>query len=201
MEWLRDLWYVADWRMWTEVATWFKWVRNPNWWQVILTVVGAWVAYRAFISERNAVRLTQRAEVLLEGIGMKPRFDPPAITTQTVISLHFKNFGPTRASNVTIDAELEVPGVPHAGGTLPELPPMLIAAGDSLSTTLAPLGMWWSDEVIATAGKGDITLRFKADVRYTDVFGKDHRTRVSGRYLGDPAAKSNWIIEENNDAS
>jgi hypothetical protein len=61
------------------------WWQDPQWWQAGLVVLGTVIAVIAFLSERRAVRLTQRADVLIEKVGMitplpgdllTPRFPP-----------------------------------------------------------------------------------------------------------------------------
>ncbi len=146
-----------------------------------------------------ADRLTQRADVLLDQIGIKPRPNPCYLTDGTEISIIFKNFGPTRANDVRTTVDLSMPGVTKkAHVAAPPMPASVVAAGDQLTVTFPPLGMAFESAVLAKASKGDIPLRFDATVEYTDVFGTRHHTAYGGIYYG-PAGS--FVVDNNHDAS
>lgn len=168
-----------------------QWYANPDWWQVGLTIVFGIVATLAFLSDRNAVRLTQRADMLMDQIGIHPRPNPCYLTSDTTFSIAFKNFGPTRASNIECETmrfyilgakEKDVPGKE------PPIPPTNTGPGDQYVLTFPKLGIRYDDDSIQEASKGNAPLLFEGAIRYKDVFGKSHLTRCRGRYYGEDGA-------------
>jgi hypothetical protein len=161
---------------------------NPDWWQVVLTVAAGLIAWRAFRSEREAVRLTQRADVLLDSIDVRPANDPPSIWPNTEVQLHFRNYGPTRANDVRFSIDLTIAGAmkKEASQNGPLLPPIVIAANENSPASFPLLGQMFEAEDIKRASRGDAEMRFTATATYVDVFGKRHRSHYTGIYYGQP---------------
>lgn len=158
------------------------------------TISAGFVAYLAFANERNAVRLTQRADVLVGAIGISPSHIPAVLGTGTTITVQFKNFGPTRASDVRIDTQLLVQGVPDKHPDMPPLPALVIGPGETMSSSFATLEKLFDQDIITKVSKGDIPLYLNATVDYTDVFGKRHHAEFASVYYG--ASRSEFIVRD-----
>lgn len=159
-------------------------------------------AYNAFTHQRDAVRLTQRADVLLDAIGWEPHTDPSVLNASTQISVRFKNFGPTRASNVRITLnlyppeELEIVKGPHDDDALP---PVNIGTGDTTTPRLSKLGVRYTPETITKLSKGHIKLIVAGSVTYEDVFGITHHTDVRAIYYGE--GSGGFVVQPNSQAT
>lgn len=149
-----------------------------NWAMVIVTIVGGWVAYSAFIHQRDAVQLTQRADVLVDAVSIST--DPGPLNHLTKISVVFKNYGPTRATNVRMNAWMEFA---HIKGTKRDyLPAITMGAGDIQRVGFEAIGSFMDTETARKVRDGLIPLNFIAEVTYTDVFSKPHSCRFAGVY-------------------
>jgi hypothetical protein len=175
-----------------------------NWILAVVAAIAGWIAYRAFEHERDAVRRTQRADLLFYETSLIPRTKPSRLTKDTELGLIFKNFGPTRASQVKLTINIEIEGfsqlIPDPRSVIdesPELPRTVVGTGDTVQASFAQLGRLYSEDAIALASKGDRTLRYVATAEYTDVFGKGHHTICKGVYYG---PVSGFVVLENNDA-
>jgi hypothetical protein len=163
-----------------------------NWILAIIAGVAGYVAWRAFSHQRDAVRLTERADVLVASMGIEPVPTPHLYKGMTIYALplnaqvvvYFKNSGPTRASNVDWGVEPIIEGVP---AKKPDSPPepatVVIAANDDIHATTGPLNAYYADAVVASVGSGNTKLRIKMSVSYDDVFGKRHSTTQYARYF------------------
>lgn len=178
-----------------DIETWLPLAaQNPDWWQVLITILAGVAAVCAFLSERTAVRVTQRADLLVDTVTMVPRQPPFMLRPETIIEVQVKNFGPTRANNVVIERlELSIAGV---GSSPPghEIPPAIIAAGDYMTPTFPQLGQNFSDEALRTATRGDAAFIVTVVVTYDDVFNRSHRTMQVARYDGGVGA---FLMVEN----
>ncbi len=166
-----------------------------NWFLFAAAVVAGRVAYRAFNHERDAVRLTQRADILLDSIQLHPS-NPLAPNTQ--IQIHFKNFGPTQASKISVDAKCVIPGfirkeAPPRAEDWDTLPRVTLGAGDTLGPKLTHIDRMYEPDVINKACNGELPFYIETTVRYEDVFGiKPHRTYIKARYL----APTGFVVVE-----
>ena len=126
---------------------------------------------------RDTARVTQCADVLIDEIELqvaKPQFEP-----SSRIIIHFRNFGPTRATNVKLDFTLQ-PGT--LGDVLTGGGPIVLGAYASAPInylTFRELG--WAPH-IADMQNGRIPLRFTGTISYEDVFGFIHTTDCLGEY-------------------
>lgn len=155
----------------------------PEWFQVILTVLAGLIAWLAFSAERRTVRLTQRADVLLDTISLTPYPKPFYLSPLTKIVLTFKNYGPTRASDVFMMGDMEMGDAKQLEGwTRSELSAGVIAAGHDQRFAFEALGLIYPAENISEASKGNELFAWEVTVRYTDVFGQKHRTFSRGVY-------------------
>lgn len=156
-----------------------------DWAQAMLTVAAGGIAWLAFRSEREAVRLTQRADILVSQVGVQPRLNPSILTPNTIVSVTFKNFGPTRASGVrfsiALDNEELSPAPSHHDTNLPVI---TLAAGEDTSVNHAQLGRFFTPETIQKMSKGEVKLAVDARVSYRDVFGKRHQSHSRAVYYG-----------------
>jgi hypothetical protein len=154
-----------------------EWGSVADWSVVILTVLGALVAVRAFHEQRDATRLTQRADVLISKATVVP---PSDLVPTSLISIEFKNFGPTRASKVKLGAWLEFADI-SGPQERPEVVTTL-GPGDSQSVAFDHLSAFMNSDTAKAINAGTQTLRFVAVSTYDDVFGKPHRTRSEAVY-------------------
>jgi hypothetical protein len=130
------------------------WWQKSDWWTVIVAGLATVFAGAAFcagafqaVQARNAVeearraarnaedvvRLTERADILVDGISFHPgsRLDGG----DSSVAIAFKNFGRTRANNVRFDVRLIIPDAPNEPTVLG---PMILAAGDSQTVAFQP---------------------------------------------------------------
>jgi len=157
-----------------------------NWILVIVAVAAGVVAYRQFRQERDAVHLTERADVLFETTRF---FDSATQTyseeihpTTEVVIVH-RNFGRTTATNVRIRWAFFIEGdkVPD----VPFLPPAVIGANAILETRVGgSMGaIAGSMARYNQIGDGRVLLRAVGELTYTDVFKKPHHARFTGVFL------------------
>jgi hypothetical protein len=189
----------GGWRFGNDAPVWSNWILAS------IALFAGFVATRAFNHERDAVFATQRADLLFFETALEPRTKPSRLTGDTTLGLIFKNFGPTRASQVKMIIDMEIEGfsqlTPAPGSVLdenPDLPRTVVGAGDTVVASFARLGRLYSLEAISLASKGDRKLQYIATVEYVDVFGKPHHTTCKGVYYG---PISGFVVLENNDAN
>jgi hypothetical protein len=149
--------------------------------------ISADAAKKSADTAEESVRLTERADILLDSAGFERIGNNPFPD----VVLHGKNFGRTRANNVVIEAKL-IPGPgPNTTnkGFLPDLKPiiqnfepMILAAGDGQGVRFTALQKW-TLEFHSSVDRGLLTLRFEITVNYVDVFGKSHTTYADGSYI------------------
>ncbi|SRR5713226_169065 len=135
------------------------------------------IAQEAADEAKKVVRLTERADVLLEGVGIvlsaSQIFDGDAR-----VALRFKNFGRTRAVDVNFRTRMIIPSVPDSFG--PPLPVMVLGASQEQSVSFEPFRECLTKATFEHVRKGSLTLRFESMVAYSDVFGASHTTRDVG---------------------
>jgi hypothetical protein len=140
----------------------------------IYAAIQARAAKRSANAYEQTVRLTERADVLLNRAG----FDTPSLSGASRVIFTFKNFGRTRANNVRFAMSVTIPELddypPH------ELPEMPIGAGDTQDVVFMKMSEWLTKETFDKIARGETTLRFKGSASYTDVFGRMHTTTCSG---------------------
>jgi hypothetical protein len=156
--------------------------------QTIATEIAANAAKKSADTAEAAMRLTERADILLDSAGLSVQ----TLMDADVI-LRFKNFGRTRALAVRFNVTLLVNDIPQADPA--ELGPMLLGAGDEQTAVVFPLRML-PDNVRGQVFRAQTPMTFAGQVTYQDVFGVTHRTECTGRFLirnGQPG----FIVERN----
>ena len=91
----------------------------------IYAAIQARAAKRSANAYEQTVRLTERADVLLNRAG----FDTPSLSGASRVIFTFKNFGRTRANNVRFAMSVTIPEFSDYPPN--ELPELLIGAGDT----------------------------------------------------------------------
>jgi hypothetical protein len=157
----------------------------------IATGVVAWLAKGQASAAKNsaataekALRLTERADVLLEGASMI--YDPLTnkLDGNSRVALRFKNFGRTRANKVIIQADLIFPDdVQMTRGKAPPSPVIVLGAGGEQSVPFQKFRDALNKTTFEGIANGMIKLRFTASVTYEDVFGSAHSCLYTGTFL------------------
>jgi hypothetical protein len=186
-------------------ADWILWVFNGL--LVIAGFLGIRVAYKtlgiikrqtdatekaakaawksAEVSER-ALETAERADVLLESAGFILSPTTQVFDGHTRVVLRFKNFGRTRAREVSFRVRLIIPDVPDK--YVPGLPRMVLGAGQSQSVSFEPFIAFLNKPTFDGIAKGDITMRFESWTVYADAFDSFYTTRDVGIFDSDGMA-------------
>jgi len=145
----------------------------------IYAAVQARAAKRSAENDERTVRLTERADILLDDAG----FETPSghIDVRSRITLSFKNFGRTRANNVALNVRLIIPGVPNVP-VLKEIPKINIGAGETKEVKFQSFGDVTTQFVLRNILEGNTTLQFVGEIAYDDVFGGHHIVDCEGEY-------------------
>jgi hypothetical protein len=155
-----------------------------NWALFIIAIIAGWYTRRAFLHQRDAARLTERADVLIHKAGMNsPRQPEDALIPLWMAEPHviFKNFGLTRGVNFrTTEVRIELGSESR---TAPGTASQVIGAKQTSEFRFPPLGNLFVKPLIATIGSGENVLRFYLRYEYTDVFGVTHHGTSVGRYM------------------
>jgi len=135
------------------------------------------IAREAAEEAKKVVRLTERADVLLKGVGIvlaaSQLFDGDAR-----VAFRFKNFGRTRAVDVSFRTRMIIPGVPDSFG--PPLPVMVLGANQEQTVSFEPFRNCLTKATFEHVANGSLTLRYESWVVYSDVFGSSYTTRDVG---------------------
>jgi hypothetical protein len=146
----------------------------------IFAAIQARAAKRSADNDERSVRLTERADVLLEAVGLT--YGPSGqLDGRAAVKLRFKNFGRTRATNVQLSADLIIPGIPDSA-TLPKMPKIVMGAGDDQTATFGNFGNYLTTETAQGIFKGTVKMEFVAKATYDDVFGKSHICECAGYF-------------------
>jgi hypothetical protein len=125
---------------------------------------------------RDTARLTQCADVLIEGIDLD---NAQPFSQLTRIILHFKNFGPTRANNVRFDFVLSI----GTSGDVPtSLDPIVLGANATAPLIFKTLQELMLIPNIPDIESGRMPFGFRGTISYEDVFGKSHKVNCVGDY-------------------
>lgn len=127
---------------------------------------------------QNAVRDSERADILLEGVSII-RSRSGVVDGDSQLAFRYKNFGRTRAKNVRFNAAMLIEGVnlPNATQHLPEL---VMGAGQERDIKFETFRQCLSKTTFEQIMRGEIALRFDSSVIYEDVFGSSYTTRDFG---------------------
>jgi hypothetical protein len=125
-----------------------------------------------------AVKLSERADVLVQAAVLD--------LGQTIgggdsrVVLRFKNFGNTRATDVTLSLNLSIEGVPDTDSS--RIPPITMGKGDEQTISSARFIEFLNLETARNVLSGRMPLRFETQALYQDVFGTAHRTFCAGTF-------------------
>lgn len=149
------------------------WYQNPEWWQVILIVVGTGIAWRSFYTQREAVRLTQRADIVMERAGVEDELTPSDLR----LRFWYRNVGPTRAVDAYISVELFTGKLTPSGPRVNASDaPRLLSAGEVMSVASPSLKRLIGPRSgVVIADLDDVT--YHVIMSYRDVFGRRHVSR------------------------
>jgi hypothetical protein len=124
-----------------------------------------------------ATKASECADVLLDGVsvvvGASQQLDG-----QACVRFRFRNFGRTRANNTKFDCRLMLPNVPDDPG--PMLIPVVMGAGDSQDVSFQRFIEWLNKPTFDAFLRGEIKLRFNANINFEDVFGQSHSASYAG---------------------
>jgi hypothetical protein len=152
----------------------------------IYAAVQAYAAKRSADNEERTVRLTQRADVLLQDFEVHVDSTGKIIGRDTQFTLHIKNCGPTRASDVVFDFGISASGFKKliAGSTYQKPPrvSIILGAGDSKTVTFDRLCVLFDGETIEKIADGRSVLSMSGKIKYTDVFGASYVVSCGGKY-------------------
>jgi hypothetical protein len=161
-------------------------------------VIAIYAAVQARAAKKSAdiyeqtVRLTERADVLLDSVGV---IEASTSVRDNRVVLKFKNFGRTRGNNLIFYVSLTIPNLPPAS---PDPSPVtVLAAGDIVTMPFSVFGEWLTRDSFTDIYSGKIEMRFDAKVTYTDIFDVDHSMECGGIFMH----KSNTFRLEYNRAS
>lgn len=137
------------------------------------------LAKRSADFSEETTRKSQRADVLLECAGIVCQqagfFDGNARAV-----LRFKNFGSTRANDVSFRVRLIIPGVPdHSAMPMPNL---VIGQGQEQSLSFEPFRQFLTQTTFNDIAQGKISMQFESWLVYKDVFGGTYTTRDVGTF-------------------
>ena len=126
---------------------------------------------------RFALELSAIPEVQPEGVTCSSPIGP-----DSKVTLHFRNTGGRRATDVTIDWALDIPGVPYLPG--PKEPSLILIGVNQVkqSTTPQTIAEMAGDVRARSIREGSLTLGLSGRIDYKDTFGHAHWTTFSYRY-------------------
>lgn len=167
-----------------------------NWLLTIITfgiavyaAVQARIAKQSSDNEEKTVRLTQRADVLLEDFEVRPDSEQRMIGRDTQIILRFKNFGKTRADEVIFDFGMKVAGntvpVPKTKNPYvrPPLVSIVLGPGEGgKNVTFNRFCEMFSDDVIDKVADGNLPLSVSGKITYRDVFGGRYTVECGAQF-------------------
>ncbi len=141
---------------------------------VLIAAVAGFVSYKAFDDQRNAVRLTQRADVLIDTIATSTT---GPLTDATVVTVKFKNFGPTRADRLVLAISIGIKKEPAVPAPRRELPVPSLASTDTQSYEFEPITRILTQDELNGVNAGILTLQILGELTYRDVFQQAHPFR------------------------
>jgi biopolymer transport protein ExbD len=140
----------------------------------------ALAAKRSADAYEKTVRLTERADVLLDAISIvQPEGNPYFQDGRVIVT--FKNFGRTRANNLKSSVTLTVPDVEPLSVEAPL--DTVLGPGDTQKVTFGTLAEWLTREKFEGVYQRKIELRFDAKVSYADIFEVTHMMECGGVYV------------------
>lgn len=167
-----------------------------NWVLAIVAALAGWTAYRTFNHERDAVRVTERADVLFVTLKL---FDPRAnkrsedVHPWSQLIVVQRNFGRTTATDVRVRWRFFIDGDPIP--ETPFIPPAVIGAGAELETKIPPNIETLTGGRFNQVARSEVVFRGIGEVIYTDVFGKEHHATFRGVFRQGDAGAGAFAVE------
>jgi hypothetical protein len=146
--------------------------------QTSATKIAAYAAKKSADIAEMAVKLSERADVLLQGAVLETGQAVSGGDSRVVV--RFKNFGHTRASNVALSLNILIEGVPDSDSG--RIPPITMGAGDEQTVSSGRFTEFLTFETARNVLSGKLPLHFETQALYQDVFGAAHRTFCAGRF-------------------
>jgi hypothetical protein len=157
---------------------------------LLLTLATFFIAIYAAVQARAAkqsadayertVRLTERADVLLNSVGIVYP-EPQYFNGHEHVVAEFRNFGRTRANNINFNVSLTVPDLQPSAPA--DVPVTILAPDDVQSLRFGTFRSWLTKETFDNVSQGLTELRFDAKVAYTDIFDLPHATECGGVFM------------------
>lgn len=137
------------------------------------------LAMRSAGFSEQTTRNSQRADVLLESAGIvcaqSGVFDGDAR-----LALKFKNFGRTRANDLTFRIRLIIPGMQD--NQAPPMPKMVLGAGQEQEVSFHRFREFVTERTFKEIASGRLSMKFESWLVYKDVFGDAYTTRDFGTF-------------------
>jgi hypothetical protein len=121
-------------------------------------------------NDDRTVKITQRADVLLESVEVGS--ESGSLDKSSQFILHFRNFGNTRANDLKFDFWMIIQGVTKV--VMARNIPIVLGAGDSALVMFKKLGDLVKDSVIKDIVDGKIKIAVSGTITYKDVFDIPH---------------------------
>ena len=136
------------------------------------------VSERSATFAQQALKTCERADILLESAGIQypPNNDPGDAS----LVLKFKNFGRTRAKEVSFKASMIIPDTPSSSSPALPLPIITMASGQEQFVRFQTFREFLTKPTFEKIRKGDLPLRFESWIVYRDAFGDAFTTRDVG---------------------
>lgn len=168
---------------------WFTKENAPDWLMVFITLGGFYFAWRQIRDAKEAVLLTERADVFVEQVGFVTQ---GPLTGSSILQITLKNYGRTRADNLRIDIRQ---GMADSTNLQPGEPPItVLGAGAEVKPRYPPLVECLTKDGFAAVIAGTHEFDVRGTVTYDDVFGHPHTLRIRAVYS---RKHHSFLIEEN----
>ena len=144
---------------------------------LMFTIRAANAAKRSADIATEALHITERADVVIDRINAESIGGE--LLHDTTVEVCFKNRGRTRATNVTFEGTLGIPG----GTMLPKevAPPVVVASGDEVPFRFKrQLSTYIPASALAGINAGKHILRITGRLHYDDVFKQPHTIDFEG---------------------
>lgn len=129
---------------------------------------------------RDTLLLTERADILIEGIELKGIY-LGGLGEDTQVTVVYRNFGRTRASNIKCLLSLGIEGAVQADSA-DDVVPNILGAGAFQNETYRRLGESTNRGTLAAVNSGNARLTLSGVITYVDVFGKPHTMTSNSFY-------------------
>lgn len=163
---------------------WWALVHHEKWMRKnveIVTKIADSAKKNAEVTEM-ALKLSERADVLLSGVTLDHGDDPGGKSTRVVAQ--YKNFGRTRAKDVKLTLNLIIEGVPATDSS--RIPRISLGAGDTQSVSSQRFVEFLTETTANDVLLGKLPLRFETEAVYMDVFDNAHKSYYTGLWQRRP---------------